>query len=176
MKQNNMIVNIKSRIEVLANIAIIIVAVFLIFILAKQYLRPVAGNSARPTDENLIGKKISLPEVDWAANGRTLVLALQSGCHFCTESAPFYKELVKRQSGRSNLKLVAVLPDQLDNAKAYLDSLGVSVENVRRASLSSIGVLGTPTLLLVDNNGVIGSAWKGRLDSAREHEVLEKLQ
>ncbi|HEX8688101.1 MAG TPA: hypothetical protein VF736_09370 [Pyrinomonadaceae bacterium] len=171
-----------KRIELLSNIAIIVVCVLLVFTLAKRYSDPEPGAAAaaarksRSGEQDLVGKKVSLPDVDWAGNGRTLVLALQTGCHFCTDSAPFYKELVKRQAGRQGLQLVAVLPQPVEQGKGYLNTLGVSIDNVRQSPLNNLGVVGTPTLLLVDNNGSVVNAWRGRLDSNREREVLERLQ
>jgi hypothetical protein len=170
------------RIEVLSNVGIIVVCAALTFTLVKRHFDPAPGAAAagarppRPADQNLVGKKVTLPDVDWARNGRTLVLALQSGCHFCTDSAPFYKELVKRQAGQPNLQLVAVLPQPVEQGRGYLNTLGVSIDNVRQDSLNNLGVSGTPTLLLVDNNGSVVNAWKGRLDGNREREVLERLQ
>jgi hypothetical protein len=173
---------LRKRIEDISNVAIIVVCVLLVFTLAKRYFGPEPGAAAaaarnpRGGEQDLVGKKVSLPDVNWAGNGRTLVLALQTGCHFCTDSAPFYKELVKRQAGRQDLQLLAVLPQPVDQAKGYLNMLGVPIDNVRQSPLNNLGVVGTPTLLLVDNQGSVVNAWKGRLDDNRQREVLERLQ
>lgn len=41
------------------------------------------------------GDKVSTPEVGWAKSQRTLLLVLQKGCHFCTESAEFYRSVAR---------------------------------------------------------------------------------
>src|ERR1041385_3623548 len=115
-----------KKIEGVANLAIILVAALLSVVLVKNYLWPVPKDSSPRTAEDIVGKKLPVPEIDWAANGRTLLLVLQTNCRYCTESAPFYKELVKGQSAGSDLKLVAVFPNSVDDAKAYLQSVGVS--------------------------------------------------
>ncbi|HEX8844452.1 MAG TPA: hypothetical protein VF791_07400 [Pyrinomonadaceae bacterium] len=171
---------LSRKIEVISNLAIVVVAILLSFTIVKTYLWPTsksAGSNvpANNVPANIVGRKVSLPDVDWAKNERTLVLALKSDCRFCTESAPFYRELLKRQTLQSNMKLIAVLPNPVDEAKAYLASLGVNVGEVRQASLNSIGVSGTPTLLIVDSSGVVTDAWKGRLDRAGEAEVLSRF-
>lgn len=79
-------------------------------------------------------------------------------------------------AGDSNIRLVAVLPDTLDQSQQYLSYLGVSVNEVRQASLKSIGVGGTPTLILVDKDGQVAVSWIGKLPPGKEVEVLKRLQ
>jgi thioredoxin-related protein len=104
-----------------------------------------------------------------------MILALQTRCKFCAESAPFYKQVADKTSKQSALHLVAVFPQEADAAKAFLDSLGVSVRDIRQAPLNALGVSGTPTILLLDNTGLITEAWLGRLDPEREAEVLRQI-
>lgn len=163
------------KIELIANVAIIVVAVLLCLVLVRGYFWPDAGEQGAGPNAAVVGKKLNVPGVDWASNKRTLLLALQPGCRFCSESAPFYKELVKRQAERPDLKLVAVLPSRVADSNAYLDSLGVTIQEVRQARLDAVGVAGTPTLLMVNSEGVVTGVWRGLLDSAHEAELLEKL-
>ena len=83
--------------------------------------------------------------------------------------------LVAKQASQSKVGLVAVLPDDVDSARRYLSSLGVSVANVKQASLDSLEVPGTPTILVVDSTGLVTDAWIGRLTATREGEVLSQL-
>ena len=176
---------ISKKIEVLSNVAIIVVAIVLTFTLIKGYTSknsvdaPVKNPTAiNPTvnSADLIGKKLNVPDVDWAKNGKTLVMAVQSGCHFCTDSGPFYRELAKRQSANAKVKIVAILPQTVEDSRQYLSSLGVSINQIRQMSLGSIGVSGTPTLLLADSNGVVTDAWIGKLDGSKEAVVLDRMQ
>jgi hypothetical protein len=164
---------LSKKIELIANLAIIVVAVLLIGSLIKNYMMPARKEISGGIP---LGSKILIPDIDWASNGQTLLLALQKDCHFCTESAPFYQRLVRETSGYSNVRLVAVLPNVLDEGKQYLNHLGISINEVRQAALDSIGVDGTPTLILVDGNGKVEAAWVGRLSANREEEVLKRLQ
>jgi thioredoxin-related protein len=162
-----------KKIELLANIAIILVAVLIVVLVVKKYITPVRQEAIAGIP---IGNKISMPDVDWAKNGRTLLLVLQKDCHFCTESVPFYRRLVRKTAEQSNVHLVAALPNTVDESKHYLSYLGVSVNEIRQASLSSIGVEGTPTLILVDGAGKVEASWVGRLPLGKEAEVLDRLQ
>jgi hypothetical protein len=167
--------SITHRLEVLANVAIIVVAVLLSFVLIKSYLLPNPSKEGPPDRRVPAGSKVSLPDVDWSGNNQTLLLALQKGCRFCSESAPFYQRLVRETAGRRDIHLLAVLPQDLDESKKYLGDLGVAIEDVRKAGLDSIGVHGTPTLILVNNQGVVTNSWVGKLSADGEAEVLHRL-
>jgi thiol-disulfide isomerase/thioredoxin len=160
--------------EVSANVAIIVVAVLLCVVLVRQQLlgsaQPGAGAS-RPGAAANLGAKLTLPGVDWAESKKTLVLALSSGCHFCSESAPFYQRLVKE----GGVRLIAVVPQDAAEGRAYLDRLSVPIGDVRQTPLGAIGVEGTPTLMLVDDKGVTLNSWVGKLPAGTEDEVLSKI-
>lgn len=162
---------LKQNIELLTNISIIVVAVVLCTVLAKQYIftRP-APASPQP----VVGSKLDLPGVDLAANDKTLLLVLQKGCHYCSESGPFYQKLAREVSGRAQVKMVAVLPQDPDEGRRYVSDLGVPAVDVKQASLDSLSVGGTPTLIMV-KGGTVSDVWVGKLDATEESEVLSKL-
>ena len=161
-------------IEVAANVAIIIVAAALVAVLVRNYLMPRAPRGAvADAPPVAAGTKLPLTDVDWAKNGQTLVLVLQKGCHFCTESAPFYQRLATGAAGRNDLKLVAVLPQDVEEGKRYLTALGVKIDEVKQ---SPPGALGTPTLILVNNTGTVVDSWIGKLRPEKESEVLSRLK
>jgi len=53
--------------------------------------------------------------------------------------------------------------------------LGIAVDEVRQATPSSLGIRGTPTILLVNKDGVITSSWRGKLPTEKEAEVMARL-
>lgn len=166
-----------KKTELLANIAIIVVALLLGVVLVKRYLLP--GNQAAPTrnvDPRIpAGTKATLAGVDWAKNGQTLLLVLSRDCHFCTESAPFYQRLTRETAGRADVHLIALFPQEVEEGKKYLDNLGVSINEIRQAAPGSTGASGTPTLILVDANGVVKNSWVGKLSAPEESEILTQL-
>ena len=119
------------------------------------------------------GTQILLSGIDWAKNGRTLLMAVSDKCHFCSESASFYQRLAKE---RGKTQLVAVLPETEEEGKNYFAKLNVAVDDIKQVTLNSLGVRGTPTLILVDSNGTAVKSWAGKLPSDREAEVLASLQ
>jgi hypothetical protein len=122
---------------------------------------------------NLEPLKLSISGVDWAKNGQTLVLAISSTCHYCSESAPFYQRLARE---RGDIRMLAVLPQPVEEGRRYLEKLGVEVDDVKQASLASMGVSGTPTLILVNKDGAVENSWVGKLPTVQETEVLGSLQ
>jgi thioredoxin-related protein len=71
--------------------------------------------------------------------------------------------------------LVAVLPQPTNEGRYYLEKLGVFVDEVKQLPLESIGVQGTPTLMLLDRSGTVTKSWIGRLPPEREQTVLSAL-
>ena len=47
---------------------------------------------------------------------------------------------------------------------------------MKQAALSSIGVVGTPTLLLVDARGKVSDVWRGKLQPNDEEGVIGALR
>src|SRR5689334_16072564 len=144
--------NIAKKIEVVANVSIIVAALAFTTVLAKRYFAPVLPLAVPKAAAASIqsGKKADFINVDWGKSDRTLLLVLQAGCHFCSESAPFYQRLARETAQMSGIHIVAVLPQDVAEGSKYLNSLGVPIEDIRQAQLDSLGVSGTPTLILID--------------------------
>jgi hypothetical protein len=175
--------NNRQRLDEVLKAGIVIVAMLIGYFVGRNSAATMVAGSAPPARErasaspaDLIAQKLSLPGVDWNKNGRTLILALQAGCHFCTESAPFYKRLVHERARFGNTKLVAVLPESIEQSKEYLRKLDVRIDDVLQGSLIRIGIAGTPTLLLVNSSGTVTEAWTGKLDDSGQEAVLAQLR
>lgn len=112
--------------------------------------------------------------MDWGKNRETLVLALSTRCHFCTESAAFFRRLSQETGGR--VKVVAVLPEAVSESEQYLEDEGLHPDAVRQASMSSIGVVGTPTILLVNDSGMVARVWTGKVQAEDEDSAVRLLR
>lgn len=165
----------QKTIEIIANVAIIAVAIVLGYVLIKQFVFPTAAPPApgapKPPE---IGTKISLPETDFATSEKTLVVALKKGCKFCTESADFYQKLVKA-AGEKNIRVIAAFPHTVEEGQGYLKELNVPITEMKQADFSVLKVSGTPTLIIADKNGQIQKAWLGKLPPDKETEVINSL-
>lgn len=167
------------KIEVAANIATIVVAILLSVALVKNFLIPASTSRptlrARNTNYVKVGTNLNsrVPGVDWNKNGSTLVLILSTRCHYCTESAPFFRAL--REKVGSNVKVVALLPQPVKEAEAYLNNEGVHLDEVKQASLDKVGIAGTPTMLLVNHKGSVVDTWVGKLEPDKQSEALAAI-
>src|ERR1051326_7578998 len=124
---------ISKKVELVANIAIILVAVSLAVVLVKRF---VFTSRSEPTVQSNIGAKLSQPDIDWSKSNKNVVLMLSNTCHFCTESAPFYKRLVQEQAQRGTFRLTAVLPQPVSDGQKYLNGLGVEINEIKQLTPS----------------------------------------
>ncbi|PYP91445.1 MAG: hypothetical protein DMG65_07630 [Candidatus Angelobacter sp. Gp1-AA117] len=154
-------------IETAANVAIIIVAVAIVAVFAKNHFYP----SQQPRPSISAGAKLNSQPVDWAANGKNVVLVLSTTCHFCKESSGFYQRLTQ-DCRNAHTRTVAFFPQTPEEAQNYLKSESVQVDQVIRADFKNLEIGGTPTLLLVDGSGIVKKVWLGKLDDQKEREVL----
>ncbi len=166
--------NWKQRLEVLTNVAIICVCVLIAVIGVKKFL--LGGTPGAPVSGPAKGARISLPEVDWSRADQNMVLVLSTQCHFCSESAEFYRRLLP-QAGARKVQIVAVLPQSAEESRRYLTGLGLPVSDVavRQSPLTEIQASGTPTLIVVDKKGVVTRTWFGKLGPQGEAEVWKEL-
>ena len=174
--------DLKGKIELAANLSVLVVAALVCVVLVKSYLVPAAAPpperqvAAAPAQARKVvqrGDPVGLPGMDWQRNGQTLLLALSTTCHYCTRSGPFYRRVVKERGGT---QLVALLPQGADEGQAYLRELGVDIADVRNVSLGELGLSGTPTLVLVDGGGRVADVWVGALPPDKQDEVLNRLR
>lgn len=156
------------KLEIATNVAVLFVAVLVGLLALKQFGGPRASQP-----QIKIGERIALKGVNWGH--RNLVLALSSACHFCSESAPFYKRLARQIQQQSDVQIMAILPQPVEAGRAYLDGLGISIDDIRQVRFSDVPIPGTPTLLLVNPKGEVEKAWIGKLTPDVESEVLKEF-
>jgi hypothetical protein len=159
-----------KRLEVATNVAILCAFLLVAALAASRLFVHSANQPPHPT----IGSKVSLQSAHWSNSNRTLVLALSTGCHFCSESAEFYRRLVPAAI-HNGIRVIAILPQPVADGRAYLSHLDVPAPEVLQSSLDAVEVSGTPTLLLLDRQGRIEKAWVGKLDAEEEQQVLDGL-
>jgi peroxiredoxin len=159
------------KLEVVANLVIVLCGV----LLTVRWLLPDLLAPSREETSIKLGTKLDVPGVNWSSNDKTVVLVLKAGCRYCTESAGFYQTLTRAAAESGKAHVLAVTPHEPGLARKYLDSLRLPIEDVRRANLGALNVSGTPTLILLDRNGVVRSVWEGKLPPKQESEVLRRI-
>lgn len=160
-----------KKIELLANIAVLVVAILLGTMLVQRMFFP--PGPPPPPAAIAAGTKLSIPGVTWTSQ-KTLLIAIRPGCHFCTDSAPFYRRLIQEANGQARLLVVSGATEP--EIKEYLKTLEVPLDDIKQVPLEQLGVPGTPTLILVDTKGAVVETWIGQLPPDKETEVLQKLK
>ena len=165
-----------KRIEMISNIAIIVLAILLGGMLISRYFTQ--PGPPPPASENsmlTVGTKLPTSNVDWSASEKNLVLVLSTTCRFCAESVPFYQRLTERNAKDKSVRVIAVLPETVDASRQYLSENQIAVDEVLKGNPSDLMVRGTPTLILIDKIGIVLNSWVGKLPSDKENEVLTKV-
>lgn len=167
----------KSKLDTIANIAIIVVCIIASVVLVRNYFftpKPPGAPPIAEKGDQLPALQAALP----AGTESALVLVVSPTCHFCTESIPFYKRLVdERNKKGSPVKVVVAVPaaearDQ--EAKMFADA-GIQPDAVVPVSFRDIKVNGTPTILHVDNQGKVLGVWEGKQEAGGEKKILATL-
>lgn len=158
-----------SVLENLANIAIAVAAVCLIyFVFTSRHNRQAMTQNAPIAPR--VGDRVPLD----LPPGKVMLIALQEGCHFCKESMPFYKKLVSDfRSTKGAMHLVFALPTS--TGKEYLKQNGIDTADVRGVPLNQLEVGGTPTIIMLDAQHKISSFWVGKLPETKQNEVENVL-
>ena len=168
----------KSTLDTVANIAIIVTCAVALALMVNRYFfnKPVPQGGPPPAE---VGEQFDqLRQVLPAGSQKALVVALSPTCHFCNESMPFYKRLIdERNQKGSGVKIIAAVPAEEAKAEEAqkFAAAGVQPDQLVHVDFASIKVPGTPTIMLVDNQGKILNVWVGKQDSDGEGKILETL-
>lgn len=120
------------------------------------------------------GARLTISGVDFGASERNVLLALSTTCKYCTEGAPFYKRF-NAAIKNSNVRLIALFPENQEGGESYLGELGITANQVRNVSMASLGITSIPTLVITDNAGSVLETWKGKLPPRVEAIVFKSL-
>lgn len=185
MAINNPVPAKKSTLDTVANIAIILVCAIAAVVLVRNQFFPKTQQPGMPPGVEKGQQYEQLKAVVPAGSNRALVVAVSPGCHFCNDSIPFYKNLIdQRNQKNSAVKFIAAVPSSekpeeaqklvADETQKFAAG-GAQPDGMVNVDFAAIKVPGTPTLMLVDNNGKVLDVWVGKLDPDGEKEVLKTL-
>ena len=166
---------LKDFLDVTTNIVVVVFALVAIGVLVKNYLEPSGAKTSVALTKGSV-----LPEiagVDYKQAPRTLILALNVDCRFCTKSVPFYNALAEaRQENGGQFNLVAAFINKdPELVKSYVEQKGLSVQAIPGVDLDKLGVHMTPTLILVDSAGRVLDSWRGELQPDGERDLFATL-
>ena len=161
-----------NKLKLALNVAIVLAVFVLGAVLVKRsyFVQPGEYDYKLAPDARL-----KIAGVDWAKTDRTLLIAMRKDCRYCSESAPFYRRLVPELTKQGNVNVIALFPEGENGGDAYINDLGIPITQSKSVSLSSLGIKITPTLVVVDRNGVVTQMWVGKLPPRTESVVMQRL-
>lgn len=163
--QNSLRSNIELSAQIVIAIAVLVVAGIFV---KRQFFQ-----EGRNTPAISAGERLNLADIDWKQNKKSLVFFLNKDCHYCTSSAPVYRQL-KEEAQKQNVKSLAVFPHSIEEAKVYLESVQLSFDEIRSSPLAPYKIPGTPTVLFVNSSGTDQKVWFGDV-SGREKQMREEF-
>ena len=159
-----------KSIEKLSNIAVIVVAVVIIF----SFLRHDFGSSNR-SNPAFKASTVHLTSITNTPSKLNVVLGISTTCRFCEKNMGFYKKLSGLETP-DKIAFYTIFPQPREEANSFLQQKGIHPTGVISSPLSEYSIMGTPTLLLVNSAGKVEHSWVGALDSTRQAEVLQQIQ
>jgi len=161
---------ITKGIEQAVNVAIIVIAL----VVCGMFVRSLLPGKPNVRQTISIGNRLEVQPVNWSSNTKNIVLVLSTTCRYCKASAGFYQRLAQECEDR-HIRTIALFPQSVEQSRAYLENEGVRVTEIWQAQPGKLNVQGTPTVLLVDNNGVVQHVWTGKLPASQEKDLLDRL-
>lgn len=168
----------KKWFDIGTNFVVIAMAGALVFTFLHYRLAPWQQTQAQPQAGIQAGATLKpIAGVRFAPAGDTLLLAIRNGCEYCEGSMPFYKKLLAlKAAGKISVPIVAVLPDSPEVARKFVVSHGLSLPTAPGVGLVSLGVTGTPTMILANAKGTVQQVWVGEQQPAQQTAVIAALE
>ena len=107
--------------------------------------------------------------------GYSVVLITSPACGACLASTPVLQRIYRTSRGLA-VRFVVAVPD-IERSRSYLRESGLGGSKTVDWRDLTLSPLGTPTIALVDPNGVVQRTWLGPFDSAEsEADLLSALR
>lgn len=142
-----------------------------ITVAAGLYLLAVGSRALLPRESppatndsssSFVGRSLTtqFPDESWTQGRLTLVLFIREACPYCQKSIPFHKQIVD-QANKSGIRVIAVSDDSPSLLRTTLVAQRLNVAAAYSKPLASLGILGTPSIALVDRAGTVQGFWRG---------------
>jgi thioredoxin-related protein len=165
--------------SVIVNTATILTFVGIGVLCFKAGYLPLNFGASNASKRLAVGKNLpAFQKHDWHSHRETLLLALRDGCHYCKDSAPFYKKLTEfeRSGAIKDFHILAVFPDPSEIVSDLLKSEQLDLDSISSVDFEELGVTGTPTAVLVDQSGRVLELWVGELSDIGQQTLIDKLR
>lgn len=127
---------------------------------------------AAPVTRVKLGSPLKLLGHGWPA--RTVVLAVQTTCAACNADLPFYAALTTGLAV-SSAELLVLAPDSPTVISGWLESRAIRATTRPQVDLAGMGFVVTPTLAIVNGQGIVTDLLAGGLSPEQEAAVFQRL-
>jgi thiol-disulfide isomerase/thioredoxin len=164
---------LKQSLEIASNITVIVAAGALVA--ALLIARHKAQETTAATNAQEVAQlRESLPTLEKPdGKHKLLLIAMSTTCSYCKASIPFYKHLESRMP--AGAKVVAIFPQGDGEVQKYEKEQGLSLPFKSNIQFDRMGVVGTPTVILVDQWGHPQRTWMGLLKRGDEKEIEQNI-
>lgn len=102
---------------------------------------------------------------------------LDTSCPACQSSRAFYRALDRAAAEVVGTGFVVIVEESVHEARSWLAADGIGADQIIRIrSRAQAGFIATPTLMLVDESGVISDIANHALSLADEQQFMERLR
>lgn len=123
------------------------------------------------------GARLVLPSVEWSDSDRNIFLLVSSTCPACNDSIAFYRNLASLVQELPRTRLLVVAVDGTDRVRDWAETHAIPYDAmVELENPILFGFTLTPTLLLVDDKGVVTDVLLQRLAADEESLVMRRLR
>lgn len=166
-----------SRMSVAASISLVLMVGGTAGYVAWPRLAGILGvKAATPVSQPAYaaGEPFDTPAEWYNSSRATLVVFARATCAACDKAQPFLKSLVTRLEGRADVVMAHPSGAEMLDA-AFAQNIGIR-ENHLRLVTADLRVRATPTLVLVNQQGLILAAWEGVGSPDRQAEIVNTIE
>jgi hypothetical protein len=116
------------------------------------------------------GRRLTLSKIQLVPDRDTLLVFTSPFCSFCRTSAKFHQQLLS-EARRHSIPAFVVVPDASETPE-FLSDASQERPNLLGWLDVDMRPVGTPTVVLIDSNGVVRMVWTGLLGPATESDIL----
>ena len=163
-----------NRVSVAASIGLVLMVVATFGYIGWPLVAGAIGvKSAPPAPAYAAGQAFDAP-AEWYANApKTLVIFARASCAACDKAQPFLKTLIASVEGRA-AAVMAHPPGTVEEDTAFAKRLGIAETDIRPVT-AGLRVRATPTIVLVDRQGMILAAFEGAGKPERQAEITKAI-
>jgi hypothetical protein len=161
-----------------ANTAVILLALVAAerFIAMKRLpLAPIAPTHS-PAIRPVVGEVLpEVPSYVFPDKERVILIATSTTCSPCLHSVPEWRKLEAFYSGRKDVAIVYLMPDDSATGARFLKALALDGSARFNVDATSAGLPAFPTVVVADRNRKVLFSSRGYLDDARWRSLQETI-